>query len=266
MPDTHRLKPGRKVRLEKITPDGKDLHSDRAAAEEEFVALRKELAEWQFRWFAEGKRKLLIVLQALDAGGKDSTIRKVFLGVNPQGVRVTTFKGPTAEELAHDFLWRVHQHVPPAGMIGVFNRSHYEDVLVVRVDQLVPESVWRPRYERINEFERLLAESGTTILKFYLHISKQEQKKRLEARLADPARQWKFDVGDLKKRQQWDDYIEAFDEMLTRCTTDHAPWYVIPANQKWYRNLAISRVIVATLKQLNPQFPKAGDLSGVKIE
>ncbi len=266
MPDTHRLKPGKKVRLNKITTDGKDLHSDRAAAEAEFVALRNELIELQYLLYAEGQQKLLIILQALDAGGKDSTIRKVFLGVNPQGVRVTSFKRPSDEELAHDFLWRIHQHVPATGMIGVFNRSHYEDVLVVRVDDIVPETVWRPRYDRINEFEQLLTESGTTILKFYLHISKKEQKKRLEERLVDPARHWKFEVADLRTRQKWDDYIDAFDEMLGQCTTTYAPWYVIPADQKWYRNLAISRVVVDTLKRMAPQFPDAADLSGIEIE
>jgi len=266
VPDTHRLKPGKKVRLNKITTDGKDLHSDRAAAEAEFVALRNELIELQYLLYAEGQQKLLIILQALDAGGKDSTIRKVFLGVNPQGVRVTSFKRPSDEELAHDFLWRIHQHVPATGMIGVFNRSHYEDVLVVRVDDIVPETVWRPRYDRINEFEQLLTESGTTILKFYLHISKKEQKKRLEERLVDPARHWKFEVADLRTRQKWDDYIDAFDEMLGQCTTTYAPWYVIPADQKWYRNLAISRVVVDTLKRMAPQFPDAADLSGIEIE
>ena len=152
------------------------------------------------------------------------------------------------------------------GMIGIFNRSHYEDVLIVRVDNIVPEAVWRPRYDRINAFEQLLVESGTTVLKFYLHISKKEQKERFEARLADPTRHWKFAVGDLRKREQWGDYIKAFEETLTRCTTEHAPWYVIPADQKWYRNLAISRIIVETLKQMNPQFPEAEDLSGVTIE
>jgi len=258
--------PRKKVRLNKITTDGKDLHGDRSAAETEFVALRNELIELQYRLYAEGSQKLLIILQALDAGGKDSTIRKVFLGVNPQGVRVTSFKRPTEEDLAHDFLWRIHQHVPANGMIGVFNRSHYEDVLVVRVDDIVPESVWRPRYDRINEFEQLLTESGTTILKFYLHISKKEQKKRLKTRLVDPARHWKFEVADLKTRQKWDDYIAAFDEMLGQCTTTHAPWHVIPADQKWYRNLAISRVIVDTLNRMDPQFPAADDLSGIEIE
>ncbi len=266
MPTQHRLTPGQKVRLNRITTDGKDLYSDRSAAEAQFKALRAELIDLQFRLYAEGKQKLLIVLQALDAGGKDSTIRKVFLGVNPQGVRVTSFKRPTEEELAHDFLWRIHQHVPAKGMIGIFNRSHYEDVLVVRVDEIVPESVWRARYDRINDFEKLLTDSGTTILKFYLHISNKEQKQRLEARLADPTRHWKFEAADLAKRRQWDAYIEAFEEMLQRCTTDHAPWYVIPADQKWYRNLAVSQVIVEALKNMDPQFPAAEDLSGFTIE
>jgi PPK2 family polyphosphate:nucleotide phosphotransferase len=260
------MTPGEKVRLKTITTDGKTLHSDRSAAEDEFGGLRNELVELQYRLYAEGKQKLLIILQALDAGGKDSTIRKVLLGVNPQGVRVTSFKRPTDEELAHDFLWRIHQHVPASGMIGVFNRSHYEDVLVVRVDDVVPETVWRPRYDRINEFEQLLTESGTTILKFYLHISKKEQKKRLEERLVDPARHWKFEVADLQTRQKWDDYIDAFDEMLGQCTTTHAPWHVIPADQKWYRNLAICRVIVDALKGMDPRFPEADDLSGIEIE
>jgi len=260
------MMPGKKVHLRNISTDEKDLHPDRQTAEAEFVSLSQELIDLQFRLYAEGQRKLLIILQALDAGGKDSTIRKVFLGVNPQGVRVTSFKGPTEEELAHDFLWRIHDHVPAKGMMAVFNRSHYEDVLIVRVDNIVPESVWRPRYDRINEFEQLLVESGSTILKFYLHISKKEQKERFEERLADPTRHWKFDVGDLRKRQQWDDYIDAFEETLTRCTTKHAPWYVIPADQKWYRNLAITRVIVDTLKQMDPQFPAAADLSGITID
>ncbi len=207
-----------------------------------------------------------MVLQARDAGGKDGTIRHVFQGVNSQGVRVTSFKAPNTLELAHDFLWRIHAQTPPRGMIGIFNRSHYEDVLVVRVSNLAPESVWRPRYEHINNFERMLTDAGTTILKFYLHISNKEQKERLQARLDEPDKHWKFDRGDLQKRAQWDDYTEAFEEMLERCTTEYAPWYVIPADQKWYRNLAVARVIVHTLKEMNLQYPPAVDLSDVKIE
>jgi len=216
-----------------------------------------ELADWQERLYAEGQQALLVVFQAMDAGGKDGAIKKVFDSVNPQGVRVTSFKVPTPLELAHDFLWRVHQQVPPQGYIGIFNRSHYEDVLIARVNNLVPESVWRTRYDHINAFEKLLADSGTRILKFYLHISKAEQKERLQARLADPAKHWKFSSGDLPVREQWDDYMAAYADALTHCNTDYAPWYVIPANKKWFRDLLITRIICETLTDMNPQFPSA---------
>jgi PPK2 family polyphosphate:nucleotide phosphotransferase len=257
MPDTHRLKPGQTVRLDEIEADGKKLHDDRDEAEQEFAELRRELADWQKKLYAEGRRKLLVVLQAMDTGGKDGTIRAVFEGVNPQGVGVTSFKVPTEEERSRDFLWRIHRAVPAAGMIGVFNRSHYEDVLVVRVDELVPEEVWRERYAQINAFESLLAHTGTRILKFYLHIEKDEQKKRLQERLENPEKQWKFDPADLDKRKQWDDYMAAYEEAFERCTTDVAPWYVIPADQNWYRNLAIARVLVDTLREMNPTYPSS---------
>lgn len=256
MPKTHLIEPGTDVDLSTFSTKGKTFHSDRKQAEKEFVALRDELIELQNCFYADGRHKLLIVLQATDAGGKDGTIRKVFRGVNPQGCRVNSFKAPSKEELSHDFLWRVHQRVPAAGMIGVFNRSHYEDVLVVRVDQLVPEPVWRQRYEQINHFERLLHETGTTILKFFLHISREEQLERFQARLDDPNKTWKFSRHDLVKRQQWDEYQAAFEEVLTRCSTSYAPWYVIPADQKWYRNLAISRVIVDAIKRIGPKYPE----------
>ena len=264
--DSHQMPPGVEVDLARCPTKAKPFHQDRAAAEVEFKALRQELADWQVRLYAEGRQKLLIVLQAMDAGGKDGTIRRVFQGVNPQGVQVTSFKVPTAAELAHDFLWRVHQRVPGSGMIGVFNRSHYEDVLVVRVHNIVPESVWRPRYEQINQFERLLVDTGTTVLKFYLHISKEEQRQRFQERLDDPQKQWKFSLEDVEKRRFWEDYMAAYGEMLTRCTTVAAPWHVIPADQKWYRNLAIARVIVGTLRGMNPRFPApADDLAGVVV-
>jgi PPK2 family polyphosphate:nucleotide phosphotransferase len=222
------------------------------------------LRELQRVLWAEGKHALLIVLQAMDAGGKDGTIRQVFRGVNPQGCQVTSFKVPTKEELAHDYLWRIHKATPRRGYIGIFNRSHYEDVLVVRVHNLVPEEVWKQRYEQINHFERLLADSGTTILKFFLHISKEEQKERFEARLADPAKNWKFSMGDVEERAYWDDYQRAFEVALSRCSTPRAPWYVIPANHKWYRNLAVSRIIVETLEGLDmhypPPLPDAGEI------
>lgn len=266
MPNTHRLEAGRPIRLAELSTRGKQFHHERDEAEAEFRALRDELVALQSQLYAEGKQKLLVVLQATDAGGKDGTIRRVFRGVNPQGVRVTSFKAPSKRELAHDFLWRVHQAVPGAGKIGVFNRSHYEDVLVVRVHNLVPEAVWRPRYEMINEFEKMLSETGTRILKFFLHISKEEQRERFQERLEDPRKHWKFSMEDLEKRKYWDAYAAAFEEMLNRCTTERAPWYVIPADQKWYRNLAIARVIVQAIREMDPQFPETeGDLSSVKI-
>lgn len=255
MPKTHRLSTGKKILLVGLETSGKAFHDNREVAEEEFESLREELVELQRRLYAEGRRSVLVVLQAMDAGGKDGTIRRVFQGVNPQGVRVTSFKVPSSLELRHDFLWRIHQAAPPAGMIGVFNRSHYEDVLVVRVENLVPRDVWKPRFEHINAFERLLTDSGTTILKFFLHISKDEQRERLEARLKEPEKHWKFSPLDAEKRRHWDGYMEAYEDVLNRCTTEHAPWYVIPADQKWYRNLAIARVLVDTLKDLDPQYP-----------
>ncbi len=267
MPNDHKLTPGQKIYLNFTPADGKKFHKNRDKAEIEFKKLRKEFRELQTRLYAANKHKLLLVFQAMDAGGKDGTIRAVTQGVNPQGVRVTSFKAPSTIERAHDFLWRVHKAVPAKGMIGIFNRSHYEDVLVVRVDNLVPESVWRPRYDHINNFEKMLADSGTTILKFYLHISKEEQRERFQERIDLPEKNWKFSFEDLEKRKQWDDYMVAFEEMMQHTSTEYAPWYVIPSNQNWYRNLAISRVIVKTLRQLNPQFPPPeGDVSGVVVE
>ena len=266
MPQTHQVEPGTTVRLAEIPTEGKQFYPDRETAELEFKRLRRELRELQARLYAEDKQKLLIVFQAIDAGGKDGTIRRVFQGVNPQGVRVTSFKAPSKEELAHDFLWRVHKAVPAKGMIGVFNRSHYEDVLVVRVHNIVPEAVWRPRYEQINQFEQLLTHTGTTILKFYLHISKKEQRERFQERVDDPRKHWKFSFEDLEKRKLWDDYIGAFEDMLTHCNRAEAPWYVIPADQKWYRNLAVTRIIVDTLRRMDPHYPPPeGDLSQVHI-
>ncbi len=267
MTDSHRLQPGKKVRIKKIPTKAVDFRGDRIAAEQEFAELREEFIELQFRLYAEGRRKLLIVFQAMDAGGKDGAIRHVFKGVNPQGVHVTSFKVPSTEELAHDFLWRIHKAVPGAGVIGIFNRSHYEDVLVVRVEKLVPEKVWRQRYDMINDFERYLTETGTTILKFFLHISPDEQKKRFQERLADPKKQWKFSVEDLEKRTQWNDYMAAYQDVLERCTTDYSPWHVIPADQKWYRNLAIVRTIVDTLQDMKLELPKPpANLKQLRIE
>lgn len=256
MSKSHRLTPGTKIRMRDLPCDADGFDGDREAAEREFEALREEFIELQFKLYAEGRRKLLVVFQAMDGGGKDGAIRNVFRGVNPQGVQVTSFKAPTPEELAHDFLWRIHKAVPGNGMIGVFNRSHYEDVLIVRVENLVPEAVWRRRYEQINAFEQYLSDTGTTLLKFFLHISKDEQKQRFEERLTDPEKQWKFAVEDLAKREKWDDYMRAYDDVLELCTTESAPWYVIPANQKWYRNLAITRVLVETLRDMKLRLPE----------
>lgn len=216
----------------------------------------KRLQELQEVLWAEGKHSLLIVLQAMDAGGKDGTIKHVMRGVNPQGCQVISFKVPTKEELDHDYLWRVHKQTPRKGEIVIFNRSHYEDVLVVRVHNLVPEEVWRKRYSQINDFERLLSEEGTTILKFFLHIDKIEQKSRLQARLDDPQKRWKFSLGDLEERKLWPDYTIAYEEAISRTSTEWAPWYIVPSNRKWYRNLTIAKIIIGTLKNLDMQFPQ----------
>jgi len=266
MQDIHQLTPGQNTSLADIPADGGEYHSAKKKAEKEFNELRKEFRDLQAKLYAEDKRKILIVFQAMDAGGKDGTIRAITQGVNPQGVRITSFKVPSKLELAHDFLWRIHLAVPSRGMIGIFNRSHYEDVLVVRVDNIVPEAIWRPRYEQINNFEKLLSDTGTLILKFYLHISKEEQRERFQERIDIPAKNWKFSFGDLEKRKQWDDYMAAYEELLQETCTEHAPWHVIPANQNWYRNLAIERIIVNCLRNLDPQYPSPeGDVSGVVV-
>jgi PPK2 family polyphosphate:nucleotide phosphotransferase len=262
----HQLALGSTVHLSEMPTQGRLYHDDRVSAEAEFRKLREELIDWQRRLYAEDKNHVLIVLQAMDAGGKDGTIRKVFRGVNPQGVQVNSFKVPSREELAHDYLWRIHKTVPKRGMIGVFNRSHYEDVLVVRVHKIVPETVWRPRYEQINNFEKLLTENGTSILKFYLHISKSEQRDRFQARIDDPSKNWKFSFDDLEKRKLWDEYMMAYEDVLDKTNTTWAPWHIIPADQKWYRNLAIVQIIVDNLRSLNPQYPKLeNDFSDIVV-
>ena len=228
---------------------------DKPALKRRLAELSDRLDELQTALYAEGRRSLLVVLQGRDGAGKDGAIRGVFGPLDPQGVSVTSFKVPTSEELAHDFLWRVHRAVPAKGTVGVFNRSHYEDVLVVRVDGLVPESVWRPRYDQINAFERLLTDNGVTILKFFLHISREEQRTRLLARLHEPDKYWKFDDGDLEKRRQWDEYTEAFEEMLARTSTAWAPWYVVPSDRKPVRDVLIAEVVLDTLERMHPRFP-----------
>jgi PPK2 family polyphosphate:nucleotide phosphotransferase len=228
----------------------------REAAERAHADNIDALKALQYKMWAQGVHKLLVVLQALDTGGKDGAIRKTFGPLNPQGVKTVAFKRPTDEELAHDYLWRVHEHTPAAGKIQIFNRSHYEDVLVVRVHNYVPESRWRKRYKHIRDFEEMLADEGTMILKFMLHISKEEQRERLQQRLDDPERHWKFDKGDLKERALWDDYQAAFQELLTQTSRPHAPWYVIPADRKWYRNLCISTIVRQTLESAELEWPE----------
>jgi PPK2 family polyphosphate:nucleotide phosphotransferase len=261
-----RVEPGSNVHLGKVdTRSTEGAPGDKAATEEVLADLYGELEGLQERLYAEGSRSLLVVLQALDAGGKDGTIKHVFRGLNPAGCRVASFKVPSEEERRHDFLWRVHARTPATGEVVVFNRSHYEDVLVVRVHNLVPEDVWRPRYDFINCFEANLAAAGTRIVKLFLHISKEEQAERFQARLDDPAKRWKFRTGDLEERARWDAYIAAFEEAIGRTSTGAAPWYVIPADRKWYRNWAVSRILVETLQDMDPQYPPGEDLTGVVI-
>ena len=226
----------------------------------------EKLAKLQYLLYAENKHAILVVLQAMDAGGKDGTIRTVMGPMNPQSCKVTSFKGPSEEELAHDFLWRIHRYVPRKGEVRIFNRSHYEDVLIVRVHNLVPKSLWSARYEQINNFERMLVENDIHVIKFFLHISRKEQHKRLEERLNDPTKSWKADPADFKESKFWDEYTKAYDDALTHCSTKHAPWYVIPANKKWFRNLAISEIMVSELARLKMKFPEPRyDISKLRV-
>jgi PPK2 family polyphosphate:nucleotide phosphotransferase len=254
--ENHRIKPGQKVHLEDYSPDD---HGEWQGKKEQglvrLTELRQELDQLQGLLYAEHKHKLLVVLQAMDTAGKDGTIRSVFEGVNPQGVRVASFKVPSPAELDHDYLWRIHPEAPAKGEVVVFNRSHYEQVLVVRVHQLEPEEAWSRHYAQINDFERMLSEEGATILKFFLHISKDEQKKRLLERIDDPAKHWKFSSSDLPERKLWADYMKAYGEALSQTSKEFAPWYVVPANANWYRNLVVASVIVAALKKLDMQYP-----------
>jgi len=247
--------PGTQVKLADYDPDYTGGMESKQDGEEQVEKNIERMHDLQDVMWAEGKHALLIILQAMDAAGKDGTIEKVMRGINPQGCQVTGFKVPTPEELAHDYLWRVHKVVPRKGYIGIFNRSQYEDVLVVRVHNLVPEAVWQKRYDQINHFEKLLADSGTTILKLFLHISREEQKKRFEARLRDPGKNWKFSMGDVKEREYWDDYLRAYEEALTRCSTPWAPWFIVPADHKWYRNLVVSQAIVEAMEKLDMRYP-----------
>jgi len=257
--DALRVKPGSRIHLERMDADatfGHDKESSVAATLHQMERLRS----LQDRMWAEAKHSVLVVLQGIDAAGKDGTIAKVMEAFNPQGCPVTSFKVPTPEELGHDFLWRVHRHTPRKGEVGIFNRSHYEDVLVVRVHDLVPKNVWRARYDQIVAFEDHLTANGTTVLKFFLYIDKDEQRERFQARYDDPTKHWKFALGDLEERKRWNDYIAAYEDALSKTSTKSAPWYVIPANHKWFRNVAVASILEATLDELDPKYPPGEDL------
>jgi PPK2 family polyphosphate:nucleotide phosphotransferase len=261
MPDTpldglEPIRPGTRVRI--MDADAEDpARVDKGDLKEELAQVRERIAQLQRAFYADGRRALLVIFQGRDASGKDGVIRAVFQGVNPMGMQVTGFRKPTEEELAHDFLWRVHRAVPQRGMFGLFNRSHYEDVLVVRVHDLVPPEVWEQRYDQINVFERHLATNGVVILKFFLHISREEQRKRLIERLEDPEKNWKFNAGDLMERQKWDAYTEAYEAALSRCTTAECPWYLVPADRNAVRNVLVARTVAAVLERIGSRFPGA---------
>ncbi|GAC1613637.1 MAG: hypothetical protein NVS4B7_05210 [Ktedonobacteraceae bacterium] len=245
---------GSKVNLKDYDPDYVDKDVNHASVDEELEELSKELSDLQELMYEAQHHSLLVVLQGMDTSGKDGTIRHVLSHVNPQGCEVHSFKAPTAEELSHDFLWRVHKVAPPKGMMGIFNRSQYEDVLVVRVHNLVPQDVWEKRYQEINHFEKLLARSGTLLLKFFLHISNDEQEQRLLAREKDKDKAWKLSASDWAERKYWSDYQEAYEDALAKCSTDEAPWYIVPANRKWYRNLAVAQTIVHTMRKYKDEW------------
>ena len=259
----YRVKPGSKLSLKAFDPDDtgdyKKSEQGKEKAKAETAKLIASLDGLQERLYANATRLLLVVLQGMDTSGKDGTIKSVMSGVNPQGCKVVAFKAPSKDELAHDFLWRVHREAPPKGCIGIFNRSHYEDVLITRVHGWVSEKVAKRRCDQIKEFEELLAESGTVVLKFFLHISKAEQKERLEARIADPEKRWKWNSGDLEERQLWDGYLKAFEDVISATSTDCAPWYIVPANRKWYRNLVVADRIANALEDLKLKTPPAPD-------
>jgi len=266
--DRYVIKPGQKIKLKDWDPnETSEFKGDKSDGKARIQKLSGQLELLQELLYAEHKHKVLIVLQGMDTSGKDGLIRRVFEGVNPQGVRVAGFKVPTPLELDHDYLWRIHNMTPARGEMVIFNRSHYEDVLVVRVHELVPPKVWKARFEQINRFEQMLAQEGTTIIKFYLHIDMDEQKQRLQDRLNDPTKHWKFNVGDLGERKLWDNYLQAYEDVLNKTSTEWAPWVIVPANAKWYRDLVIAEIMVDTLKGLGMEYPQPKeDLSNIVIE
>src|SRR3954469_370687 len=250
------VEPDEDVSLADHDSSATDSYDDADEARDELAGLVEHIADLQARLYAEDRRSLLVVLQGIDAAGKDSSVKHVFRGTNPQGVRVYSFKQPSHEESAHDFLWRYHLQTPAKGMIHVFNRSHYEDVLVVRVKGLVEEERWRSRYDSINDFERMLAREGTTIVKFFLHISKDAQMDRFRERLEREDKHYKFSANDVRERRNWDAYQEAYEEALNHTSTEWAPWYMVPADHKWYRNLVVARTVATVLEEMNPRWPE----------
>jgi PPK2 family polyphosphate:nucleotide phosphotransferase len=264
--DLLRVKPGSRVRLADVEP-GETHGRDKESSAATLKAGLDRLSDLQDRLWAEARHPVLVVLQGIDTAGKGGTLKHVMGAFQPAGCSVTSFKVPSATELAHDYLWRVHQRTPGKGEIGIFDRSHYEDVLIVRVHDIVPKRVWSRRYDQINEWEKMLVDEGTTIVKFFLWISKDEQRERLQARLDEPDKRWKFRLGDLAERKRWDEYVAAYEEALERCSTAHAPWYVIPANRKWFRNLAVAEILGDTIEALKPAYPEPPeDLTGVVVE
>ena len=256
--DKYRVEAGQRLRLSKFSPDDVGKYGDetgRERAEAKTIKLLERIAKEQEKLFASASKALLIVIQAMDGAGKDSTISHVMQSCSPQGVRVTYFKAPTALELSHDYLWRVHQVCPPKGVVGLFNRSHYEDVLITRVHGWIDGKTAKRRYQHIRDFEAMLADNGTTILKFYLNISKEEQRIQLQERVDDPTKRWKFNPGDLEERKRWDDYMGAYEDAIEATSTDWAPWYVIPSNRRWYRNLVISNVVAETMTGMKLGYP-----------
>ncbi len=264
----YRVKPGTKVRLKDWNPDAvSTFPGDKAAGQIRLAELRQEISELQQILYAERKHRLLIVLQAMDTGGKDGTVRHVFSGIDPHGLRVVSFKAPTSHELDFDFLWRIHHRVPARGEVVVFNRSHYEDIVAVKVKNLAPKAVWERRFEHVVNFEKLLADEGTTILKFYLHISQEEQLSRLRERLSNPRKHWKFDPEDINDRQRWPKFIDAYEETLTKTAAPHAPWFIVPANKKFHRNIVVAEIVRNALAKLEPQWPQAKhDLRSVVLD
>ncbi len=267
VPQPLRIKPGKPCRLKDLDAAAQSEKFDKSSAKKEIRANARVIADLARRLYAESRRSVLLVLQGMDTSGKDGTIRTIMKGVNPQSCQVVSFKKPTEEELGHDFLWRIHRAVPRRGNIGIFNRSHYEDVLVVRVHDLVPEKIWSRRYEQINEFEQLLSESGTELIKCFLHITKDAQRERLQERIDTPEDHWKFNPADLEERKLWNDYQKAYEDAIEKCNTSNAPWYIIPSNKKWYRNLIVSHLLRNRLEAMNPQFPPANvDFTGLTVE